>query len=161
MPARTPASLAYVVAVAGVWLLALPAALIADAGGSALPLRGPGVVVAGVGLAGAGIALVDRGGRTLSRAGIGLFTSAPGSELVTTGVYGRVRNPMEVGIVMVSLAPWLVVDVALMWVIPAATAVWVVAGVGPYEDRRLVEEFDEDFRAYRASVRKWVPHIGR
>lgn len=159
MPRRTPSSIAYVSYVAALWGAALPGVLIADAdaGAGAFPSRGAGFFIAGALLAVAGLAVVDVGARSLAHFGVGVFGVRPGDRLVTTGVYGRVRNPIDVGSVLVSIAPWLALDVDLMWVLPAGTIVYFVAGVGPYEDRHLREAFGDDFKRYRAVVPKWLP----
>ena len=61
MPARTPASAAYVIGVIVLWSVAMPAVLISDAGGPAFPWRGPVQVSGGVLLLVAGVVLVDSG----------------------------------------------------------------------------------------------------
>ncbi len=157
MPRRTPSSIAYVAFVAVLWAVALPAVLIADSGRGIFPARGVGFITGGALLALGGLALVDAGARVLAGAGIGLFGVRPGSRLVRTGIYSRVRNPIEIGTVLLSFAPWIAFDIDLMWVIPAGAIVYFVAGVGPYEDRHLLEAFEGDFRRYRAAVSKWLP----
>lgn len=157
MPDRSAAAVAYLVFVGLLWGVALPAVLVADAAGPALPWRGPIEVGFAIGGVLAGLAAVDAGARTLAASGVGLFGVRPGPVLVTGGIYGRVRNPIEIGVVVVSVAVWVALDVDLIWVIPVGTAVWSVAGVGPYEDRLLLEEFGDEFREYRSMVRKWVP----
>lgn len=157
MHARTPASVAYLMAVILLWGLAMPAVLISDAGGPAFPWRGPGQVAGGIVLLVAGVVLVDTGARTLAVAGIGLFGVGPGSRLVRSGVYGRIRNPIDVGTVLIAFATWVSLSVELMWVIPAGGLIYFGAGVGPYEDRRLFEVFGDDFKEYRSAVPKWLP----
>lgn len=149
--------IAYVLGVVALWGVVLPAILIADAGGSMLPWRGVLPAAAAVLLAAAGTALVDAGARTLAAQDVGLFGVVPGERLVRTGIYARIRNPIDLGTVAISLASWLAFAVDLMWVITAGAIAYFVGGVGPYEDRRLLEEFGDDFRDYRAAVAKWAP----
>ena len=146
--------LPYVALVALLWGAALPAVLVADAGGG-IPWRGPLEVVGAVVLATAGIALVHTGSRALAAHGIGLFGVRPGEVLVTEAIYGRIRNPVDVGTLFIAFATWLALDLSLGWVIPGGALVSFVAGVGPYEDRLLHEAFGDDFRAYRRAVPKW------
>jgi len=153
---RTSSSVVYLVVTAVLWLVALPVALVLD-GERGLQWRGLGLVATAVALAAAGLVLIDRGAGRLSRAGIGLFGIAPGVRLVTDGIYGAVRNPIDIGTCLLSLSVWLALDVASMWLIPAGAIVWIVGGSGPYEDRRLLEVFGDEFDAYRSQVRKWVP----
>ena len=158
---RTPASVAYVVGVIVLWGLAMPAVLIFDAGQPAFPWRGPAQMAGGILLLVAGVALVGSGARTLAAAGIGLFGVGPGSRLVRSGIYRRVRNPIEVGTILIAFAPWVGLAVDLMWVIPAGGLIYFIAGVGLYEDRRLLEVFGDDFRDYRSAVPKWLPRRHR
>ena len=58
---------------------------------------------------------------------------------------------------LIAFAAWLSLAVDLMWVIPAGGLIYFVAGVGPYEDRRLLEVFDDEFKEYRSAVSKWLP----
>lgn len=146
----------YVVFVAMLWGLVLPGVLVVDAG-DGVPWRDAGPLLMGAFLAAAGLTLITTGSRHLASAGIGLFGVRPGPRLVTDGPYGLVRNPIDVGTTLLAIGIWLAVDVALLWVIPAAAVVSFVAGVGPYEDRLLLEEFETEFEAYRARVTKWVP----
>jgi protein-S-isoprenylcysteine O-methyltransferase Ste14 len=76
---------------------------------------------------------------------------------VTDGVYGWVRNPIEMGTVVIAMSSVVALDLELGWVIPAAALVWAIGGIGPYEDRLLLEEFGEEFSTYRKAVRKWIP----
>ncbi len=71
------------------------------------------------------------------------------------------RNPQHIGTTMVALAPALALEPRLVWMVPLVAAVWLVVGLEPVEDRRLLEAFGDDFRKYRAAVRPWFPRLGR
>jgi protein-S-isoprenylcysteine O-methyltransferase Ste14 len=146
----------YEVFVVSLWAVILPSALVLDAGGGAVWRGAPAIAVAAT-LGAFGVFLIDRGARELAAADIGLFGVRPGDRLVTSGVYGRIRNPIDVGSTAVAISAWTALDVTLVWVIPAAAIISAVAGAGPYEDRLLLEAFDGDFADYRRSVSKWVP----
>jgi protein-S-isoprenylcysteine O-methyltransferase Ste14 len=154
---RSPASIAYVVLTAILWLVALPAMLVADAATGSFPGRHPLALGVAAGCALLGLGFVDRAASRLATAGVPLWSAAPGPQLVTDGIYAVVRNPIEIGTVLAAISPWIAVDVPLMWVVPAGAAVWLVAGIGPYEDRRLHETFGTEFDDYRGRVRKWLP----
>jgi protein-S-isoprenylcysteine O-methyltransferase Ste14 len=142
------------------WGVALPAVLARDRSGSfEVVWRGPAWVIAGVLLAGIGAFLLHLPARQLTRAGVGVFGVVPGPALVTSGWYRRVRNPMDIGATLVAVGAWAALAVPLMWVVPAAAAVNFGVGVGLYEDRRLVEEFGDEFAEYRRRVRKWIPRL--
>lgn len=150
-------STGYTVFTVALWGGVFPTVLAQEAQGRGLPLRAWPLVVLGALLLLAGSALVRFPGEELARRGVGLVWVRPGPVLVTDGWHGRVRNPMDVGVILIALASWAALDVGIMWVIPAASLVYYAAGVGPYEDRLLLEEFGDDFRYYRREVPKWLP----
>lgn len=148
--------LPYVIFTFALWMVVLPGVLVLDAGGRP-PWRGPVGVSIAILIAVGGLRLIVAGSRRLARAGVQLFGVRPGPVLVTDDLYGRLRNPIDVGATLLAFASWLALDLALGWVVPAAALVSFVAGAGPYEDRLLLEEFEDEFRAYRRSVPKWWP----
>jgi protein-S-isoprenylcysteine O-methyltransferase Ste14 len=147
----------YTLFVVALWGGVFPALLAQEADGTGLPLRPWPLVVLGMALLFAGSVLVRFPAEELARRGIGLLLVRPGPVLVTDGWHGRIRNPMDVGVILIALASWTALDVGIMWVIPAAALVYYAVGIGPYEDRLLLEEFGDEFRDYRRRVRKWVP----
>ncbi len=155
MPPRSASSIGYLLFVGLLWVVVLPAVLVADAGGAVFPWRGPVAVAGAVVILGVGLAMVDLGARTLAVEGVGLISVRPGERLVTRGIYGRIRNPIDVGTLAIAVATWLALDLTLGWVIPVGSLVSSMAGVGPYEDRLLLEAFGDDFREYRSAVPKW------
>lgn len=142
---------------AGVWGVALPAALIVDETGSAgPPWRSWGVAPGSV-LMLLGVALCATAGRQLAGSGAPLFGVRPGPVLVTDGLYGVLRNPQDVGATLISLGPPVAVDVPVLWIVPLIGLVYLAIGVEPLEDRHLLEAFGEEFRAYRSRVARWIP----
>ena len=85
----------------------------------------------------------------------------PGPALVTDGLYRVIRNPVHVGTTLLALAPAVALGPRVMWMLPLVAAVWLVVGLEPLEDRRLLEAFGDDFRRYRASVWAWIPRRPR
>ena len=87
--------------------------------------------------------------------------SAMPNRLVVAGPYRYIRNPMAVaGIVQgvavgLLLGSWLVVAYALV-----GSLLWNYA-VRPLEEVDLEQRFGAEYRAYRDSVRCWVPRIPR
>jgi protein-S-isoprenylcysteine O-methyltransferase Ste14 len=118
-------------------------------------------------LAGAGAALMVAGG--LGVGGILAFRRArtavepwhPATALVTTGVYGRVRNPMYLGLVLIVLAVALAAASDATVLAAAVLAVALHAGVVKREERYLGERFGEPYRRYRARVPRWGLPIAR
>jgi protein-S-isoprenylcysteine O-methyltransferase Ste14 len=114
-----------------------------------------GAVMAGAAIL-AGVALFAAGVRNFSRAATPLPTSQPARVLVTTGIHGRTRNPVYLGLLLmyagIGLAlrsPWI-----LALALPTAAAIryGVVAREEAYLDRR----FGDAYRDYRARVPRWV-----
>jgi protein-S-isoprenylcysteine O-methyltransferase Ste14 len=92
----------------------------------------------------------------------GLGTPAPVTptkNLVVTGLYRHVRNPIFLAVVAIILGQamlfgdWrLIVYGALLWL---AFHVQVVA----YEEPTLEQTFGREYEAYRANVPRWVPRV--
>lgn len=93
-------------------------------------------------------------------ASFGRGTPAPidaPKKLVIRGLYRYVRNPMYVGVLTVILgwaalfrSPGLVLYAAIV-------AIWMHLFVRFYEEPRLTREFGEQYVAYKAGVRRWLP----
>jgi len=142
----------------GLWAGFLPAGLLRDdAGAFRLSWRPLPLVVCGALVLLAGSAVLFGAGRQLSRAGARLLGVRPGPALVTDGWYRIVRNPQHLGTTLVALAPALALAPRVMWAIPLVAVVWLVVGLEPLEDRRLLEGFGDAFREYRGAVSRWLP----
>ena len=103
-----------------------------------------------------GLAVVTVALRAFRRAGTNVETPKPTIALVTDGVYAWSRNPMYValallfaGIAVLANSGWL----AALWV--AYVGVLRV-GVIAAEERYLEGKFGDQYRAYRARVRRWL-----
>src|SRR3979490_1778991 len=84
---------------------------------------------------------------------------APTRNLVVTGLYRYVRNPIYVAVVAIILGQavlmgdWrLIVYGALLWL---AFHVFVVA----YEEPTLERTFGREYEAFRAAVPRWIPRM--
>jgi protein-S-isoprenylcysteine O-methyltransferase Ste14 len=84
---------------------------------------------------------------------------APTRNLVVTGLYRYVRNPIYVAVVAivlgqaVLLGDWrLIVYGALLWL---AFHLFVVA----YEEPTLEQTFGGEYEAFRANVPRWIPRM--
>jgi len=80
-------------------------------------------------------------------------------QLVTQGVYRRIRHPMYLAFLLQGFGQALVVP---NWVVGpffvVAVAVVVLLRVGP-EERMMLEEFGEDYEAYMARTTRIVPGL--
>jgi protein-S-isoprenylcysteine O-methyltransferase Ste14 len=84
---------------------------------------------------------------------------APPRNLVVTGLYGYVRNPIYVALVAIILGQAvlmgdsrLIVYGALLWLF---FHFWVVV----YEEPTLEQTFGREFEAFRAAVPRWIPRM--
>ena len=83
-------------------------------------------------------------------------TSETNKRLVVRGPFRITRNPMYLGIVLVSLGIAFWVGSLPMFAVPIlafATANWVHI---PFEEAKMRRQFGADFDDYTAKVRRWV-----
>ena len=141
-----------------IWVLLLPALVVRDAtGGFSPPWRHFLLVALAVGIVAVGCWLVAAAVRRLSEAGVNPFGIHPGPELVTDGLYARVRNSMDLGNTLLALAPMVAVDLGGMWIVPLAAFLYYLVGVAPLENRYLKTRFGAQWDDYRANVPVWPP----
>jgi len=119
--------------------------------GTALVRRmtGGSVVLVGLALAGAGM-------RSFSRAATPVRSKEPTRVLVTTGIHGRIRNPIYLGMILVyggigiaARSPW-----TLILTLPLAFTIRY--GVVAREEAYLERRFGDAYRDYKARVRRWL-----
>ena len=92
----------------------------------------------------------------------GLGTPAPvmpPKHLVVTGFYRHVRNPMYVAVTALIVGQGLLFGSVV--VIAYGAIVWVgfFLFVLVYEEPALDDQFADEYKRYRANVRRWVPRI--
>ena len=126
--------------------------------GSLWPVNALVIAVAIV-LGAAGVILVVLGAMRLGSA----LTASPipreRAQLVTSGVYGYVRNPMYTGLMVGGLG--LALFGASVWhVIAWVALVLLLAGKARWEERMLVAEHP-DYAGYAARVGRFLPGVGR
>src|SRR6185369_7938891 len=84
---------------------------------------------------------------------------APPQRLVVTGLYRYVRNPMYVAVTSLIFGQGLLFG--NVTVLEYGAIVW--AGfflfVVGYEEPALGEQFGDEYKRYRANVRRWLPRI--
>jgi protein-S-isoprenylcysteine O-methyltransferase Ste14 len=92
----------------------------------------------------------------------GLGTPAPvmpPKHLVVTGFYRHVRNPMYVAVTALIIGQGLLLgSVAVLEYGAIVWAAFFLFVLG-YEEPVLGEQFPEEYRRYRAKVRRWIPRI--
>ncbi len=90
------------------------------------------------------------------RAGTAVEPWRPSTAMVTDGVYRFTRNPMYLAMALVYLGAALATDSALALALLPPLLVAVQVGVVLREERYLERKFGDDYRRYRASVRRWL-----
>ena len=86
---------------------------------------------------------------------------APTEELVITGPYRWVRNPMYLAVIGVIIGQALFLRQASLLIYAAVVAAAFVAFVKLYEERVLAERYGEVYRSYQATVSGWIPRPPR
>jgi protein-S-isoprenylcysteine O-methyltransferase Ste14 len=112
-----------------------------------------------------GVALYASGGAlrlwsvaVLGRRFSGLVALQPGHELVTTGLYGRIRHPSYLGL-LISVFGWgLAFNTAVGVLLAAANIPPLVARMNA-EERLLSSEFGASYDAYRAHTARLIPGV--
>jgi protein-S-isoprenylcysteine O-methyltransferase Ste14 len=79
-------------------------------------------------------------------------------ELVTTGLYGRVRHPQYSGLFLVTiglLVQWPTIITALMWPV----LVFAYCRLSKKEEADMEKEFGEKYRKYKENVPMFIPRM--
>jgi protein-S-isoprenylcysteine O-methyltransferase Ste14 len=118
----------------------------------------PARVIGGL-LIGVGLVPLVHSFVVFTRTGATPFPAASPSQLVVSGFYRHVRNPIYVGflIVMAGQAALfgslgLLEYAAVSWLVAAAAVRW-------YEEPVLARKFGDAYRAYRRAVPAWLPRV--
>jgi protein-S-isoprenylcysteine O-methyltransferase Ste14 len=76
--------------------------------------------------------------------------------LVQDGLFAFSRNPMYLGMVLVVLGVATLLRGAVPFVVPVVLAVLLYLRFIRFEERALEQTFGDDYRAYKARVRRWL-----
>ena len=80
------------------------------------------------------------------------------SQLVTTGIYGRVRHPQYLGFMLITLGMnvlWVTISTLLLWPI----LVIVYYRLAKQEDEEMEKRFGEEYQKYKQIVPMFIPHL--
>ena len=103
-----------------------------------------------------GIALTVAGSRQFERASTNIKTFDEPDVLVTTGWFRWTRNPMYLGFLLALVGWALLLDRWIAFVAPAAFLAIADRWYIPFEEHRMAAAFGDDYRTYRARVRRWL-----
>ena len=115
-------------------------------------VRAAVALVAAAGWLALDIAAIDR----FSRTGTSIWPMVPTTALVTSGPYRLTRNPQYVGIACLYVA--VAFAAGVMWALPVLVAVLLVVDrrIVAREEPYLEGRFGQEYRDYRARVRRWL-----
>jgi protein-S-isoprenylcysteine O-methyltransferase Ste14 len=104
----------------------------------------------------AGLFFVIAAVRQMRRHNTTVLPHGSPSELVTTGIFGKSRNPIYLGFVLIlaGLSLWLGSILGLV-LVPVLAAVLARRFIGP-EEARLQAAFGPAWEAYAESTRRWL-----
>jgi protein-S-isoprenylcysteine O-methyltransferase Ste14 len=111
---------------------------------------------AGASLAAAAGALFAGALGRFRRAGTPVEPWRPSSALVTDGVYRFTRNPIYLGMALLYAGLALGADSAVALALLVPLLALVQAGIVAREERYLEGRFGDEYRRYKASVRRWI-----
>jgi protein-S-isoprenylcysteine O-methyltransferase Ste14 len=78
------------------------------------------------------------------------------STLVTTGLFGRTRNPMYLGMVLIVMGAAVIANRPAAMAVPFALAAVLHTRFITVEESALAARFGERYGRYRARVRRWL-----
>lgn len=96
------------------------------------------------------------GARLFVRHGTAIIPHKPASRLVTTGIYRWTRNPMYLGIAVLYCGLAILFESFLALLLLPIVLMIFQAQVIAREEAYLDRTFGEEYRAYKARVRRWI-----
>ena len=82
--------------------------------------------------------------------------ASPTSSIVQDGVLSRSRNPMYVGMVLITLGIMLAINSAVSLLVLPLLVLYFQFGVIQREEEYLTRWFGQDYSDYKAKVRRWI-----
>ena len=103
-----------------------------------------------------GFALVVWAIATVQRAGSNVPTNMPTTTIVESGPYALSRNPIYLGAILFLAGLGVALDTAWLLVMLVPFTLVLRYGVVAREEGYLERKFGDEYRAYRARVRRWL-----
>ena len=115
-------------------------------------------------IAGYAIGLLGFAVRIIAKRTLGRFFTVrvqlqENHEVVESGIYGRIRHPLYLGIILEWIAPPLILGSPAGFLF---TTIWMVLGVLqriPREEALLVEGLGEKYRSYMGRTKRLIPGV--
>jgi protein-S-isoprenylcysteine O-methyltransferase Ste14 len=90
------------------------------------------------------------------RHAVAICPTAPTERLLTQGIYALTRNPMYLGMIAMMLGVALYLGTLPFFVATLAYFVLIDRVFCQYEEEKLEAAFGDEYRRYRARVRRWL-----
>ena len=103
-----------------------------------------------------GLALAIAGIRNFTQAGTPVQSVKPTRILVTTGIHGRTRNPIYLGMFLIYVGVGMAAQSLWILMITVPLAITIRYGVVAREEVYLERLFGDAYRDYKARVRRWL-----
>ncbi len=126
-----------------------------------IPLRSFGIdwrllATAGALLSVAGAVMMLAAAGLFRRLGTNVRPSRPTSLIATTGPYRWTRNPMYLGMALIYVGLAIGFDGPIAFVLLPFVLIVIQTQVIAREERYLEAKFGDDYRRYKAKVRRWL-----
>jgi protein-S-isoprenylcysteine O-methyltransferase Ste14 len=110
----------------------------------------------GVALLLLGFAVMMRAWWRFQRHAVAICPTAPTARLLTRGIYALTRNPMYLGMITMMLGIALYFGTLPFYAATLAYFVFIDRVFCRYEEQKLEAAFGDEYRRYRARVRRWL-----
>jgi protein-S-isoprenylcysteine O-methyltransferase Ste14 len=120
------------------------------------PLNLPFLAIAGIALCIAGFGIMIRAWWLFRQVGTAICPTATTTFFIANDVYSVTRNPMYLGMIFILLGIAALVDSWYFYVTAGVYALILNHVFCPYEERKLGQQFGDDYAAYAARVRRWL-----
>jgi protein-S-isoprenylcysteine O-methyltransferase Ste14 len=104
----------------------------------------------------AGFLLMMRAWWLFRNSGTAICPTERSTVLITNDVYRLTRNPMYLGIALMTAAPGIATGSLSFYLAALAFAIFVDRIFCRYEERKAVAEFGDHYRNYMKTVRRWL-----
>ncbi len=82
----------------------------------------------------------------------------PSDTLITSGIMGRVRNPLYLSILLIYVAV-LLLSISIISIVFFIIIFFVYNRMVNYEEKKLEKMFGNEFLEYKKKVPKWIPKL--
>lgn len=104
-----------------------------------------------------GLASAMSANMSFRRAGTEIMPASPTNKaLVQSGPFRFTRNPMYLGLVLLTAGAAFLLATLPLFVVPFVVFLTNNAVVIPFEEAKMERQFGDEYRAYKQKVRRWL-----